>query len=430
MIDYYKILDVLPTSNTEEIKKAYRRHALKYHPDKNLGDKSAETKFKEIAEAYDTLSDIEKRKKYDYTYNRERHTNTSDSSQQKQKAEQKTNEPLSPLIFLSIFRDLRKNVAKIDKKNVNQRNLFDSINDLLTYENINFLVSWGDIKTNNQIIEEVLGCCGPLGYDTHLIQQFVYIEKIVPKLITLAGKDKTKIQKIYNYKRQKKFLKYLDKYKGVALIGGVILLYAIVINSSNEKSTNTPYSTPINGDLNNTIEDTKIEPEITPKEKFLIQKDSLISDGWQELDIDNGQLSTCYNFKPQKGKIDNYLEIIVGGGTDVAVKVMNLKTGQCIRYVFINSGSTYKIKNIPEGQYYLKIAYGKNWLSKVINGQCIGKFIQNPMYEKGEDIFDYNLQYETDGYKIPSFRLSLDVIASDISNSFNFENISENEFNL
>ena len=84
--------------------------------------------------------------------------------------------------------------------------------------------------------------------------------------------------------------------------------------------------------------------------------------------------------------MNNYLEVYVGSGTDVSIKIMNLNTDKCIRYVFINSGSSYTINNIPEGRYYLKIAYGKNWLSKVESGQCIGKFIRNPMYEKGEDI--------------------------------------------
>ena len=67
--DYYKILGVKPDASADEIKKAYRRLALQYHPDKNPGDKQAEEKFKEIAEAYDVLSDPEKRKKYDMIYN-------------------------------------------------------------------------------------------------------------------------------------------------------------------------------------------------------------------------------------------------------------------------------------------------------------------------------------------------------------------------
>lgn len=63
--DYYEVLEVSKTSSVEEIKKAYRRAALKHHPDKNPGDKSCETKFKEAAEAYEILSDAEKRARYD-----------------------------------------------------------------------------------------------------------------------------------------------------------------------------------------------------------------------------------------------------------------------------------------------------------------------------------------------------------------------------
>jgi curved DNA-binding protein len=63
--DYYKILGVDKNATSEEIKKAYRQLAKKYHPDKNPGDKSAEEKFKEITEANEVLSDPEKRKKYD-----------------------------------------------------------------------------------------------------------------------------------------------------------------------------------------------------------------------------------------------------------------------------------------------------------------------------------------------------------------------------
>jgi molecular chaperone DnaJ len=63
--DYYEILEITKSANADEIKKAYRKMAIKFHPDKNPGDKVAEEKFKEAAEAYEILSTPEKKQRYD-----------------------------------------------------------------------------------------------------------------------------------------------------------------------------------------------------------------------------------------------------------------------------------------------------------------------------------------------------------------------------
>src|SRR5258707_7942951 len=63
--DYYEVLTVERTATEEEIKKAYRKLAIKYHPDKNPGDKTAEEQFKELGEAYEVLCDSQKRALYD-----------------------------------------------------------------------------------------------------------------------------------------------------------------------------------------------------------------------------------------------------------------------------------------------------------------------------------------------------------------------------
>src|SRR3954462_908858 len=65
MRDYYEILSVGRDADAESVKKAYRKLALQYHPDRNPGDKEAEAKFKEATEAYEVLRDAEKRARYD-----------------------------------------------------------------------------------------------------------------------------------------------------------------------------------------------------------------------------------------------------------------------------------------------------------------------------------------------------------------------------
>src|SRR5258706_12505157 len=63
--DYYEVLEIARNASDDEIKKSYRRLAIKFHPDKNPGDKAAEEKFKEIGEAYEALGDPQKRAAYD-----------------------------------------------------------------------------------------------------------------------------------------------------------------------------------------------------------------------------------------------------------------------------------------------------------------------------------------------------------------------------
>ena len=65
-MDYYKILEVSENADILKIKKQYRKLAMKYHPDRNTGDERAAKKFREITEAYEVLSNGEKRKEYDY----------------------------------------------------------------------------------------------------------------------------------------------------------------------------------------------------------------------------------------------------------------------------------------------------------------------------------------------------------------------------
>lgn len=426
MTDYYKILGVSPNATQEEIKVAFRQLAFKFHPDRNPNDRVSENKFKQIAEAYEILSDTNKRNAYNFDYNKNKRNRTSNSRNHTSE-NQASNANVTPQTFLRIFRDIKGKIEGIDKSRINQRKLFDSIYDLLTINNINFLLSRNDTIANRQIIDEILICCKPLGNDKHPVQSFIYVDKIIEKLNNLASSDKESILKIQSFDKQRKFSSFISRNIAFAIIPAVILFFVIVSNFDNNSSPS--YNRPTNGELDNTFVESNPITELSPEELLELKKEKMRSEGWQDTKVLNGQLPSFYNYIPKKSDIDNYLEVFVGGGTDVAIKIMNLHTEKCIRYVFINSGSNYKIRNIPEGKYYLKIAYGKDWFSKVENERCIGRFLRNPLYEKGDDIMDYNLQQTYDGYNIPSFQLKLDVISSTTMNTFNTNNISEDEFN-
>lgn len=156
----------------------------------------------------------------------------------------------------------------------------------------------------------------------------------------------------------------------------------------------------------------------------------------------SGDEPECYNINKESDiNIDNYLRINVGNNTDVAVKLMryNSYMETCIRAVYIRAGESFEIRNIPQGQYYLKIAYGKNFRQFTENGQCIMRFSQNALYEKGTDILNYEKvklpnKYingeEYENWSIPSFELKLDVVITNSKGkSFKSSNISEKEFN-
>ena len=150
----------------------------------------------------------------------------------------------------------------------------------------------------------------------------------------------------------------------------------------------------------------------------------------QLVDVSNGELLGCNGIKPKYNYgLDNKLLVSVGSNANVAVKLINIINDKCIRYVFIKKNSSYSIRNIPEGRYYLKIAYGDDW--SVIDGQpsCTGRFTKNTLFEKGEDVLDYNLVYSGNGYQVPSFSLKLNLIlGEDKMNSFNTDKIDENNF--
>lgn len=175
---------------------------------------------------------------------------------------------------------------------------------------------------------------------------------------------------------------------------------------------------------------------LTTVEKSVQYKD------WAKENASTGDNPECENITPKYAyELDNELLIHVGKNFDVVVKLMS-KYGNCIRIAYIEAGDDFSMKNIPEGIYYLKIAYGKDFRKYSKDGQCIVKFLRDATYEKGTNTLDfykvkkpntYEGDYVYENWSLPSFELSLNIEYtkgnSNGFNSFLSNTISEQDFN-
>lgn len=240
----------------------------------------------------------------------------------------------------------------------------------------------------------------------------------------------------------------------ILCVGGFVCNKLTDTKTSNYRSTSTPdeYTEPQANRPSGEIHFPKDPPpnNVSAQEQWSPPPDArvvetkpavpILDESWEDVSYSNGDAPECFNYTPKYDReLDNQLRVTVGGGTDVVIKVMQASTDRCIRYVYVRSRSTYSIRNIPQGLYYLKIAYGKRWVEKKEAGMCIGKFASSPLYEKGEDILDFRtrstgISYENgqryENFEIPSFEIQLDVVTTGFSsNNLNTDGISEAEFN-
>ncbi|MDH5474860.1 MAG: SH3 domain-containing protein [Cyclobacteriaceae bacterium] len=140
----------------------------------------------------------------------------------------------------------------------------------------------------------------------------------------------------------------------------------------------------------------------------------------------------CEDFTEQYDqKLNNYLQVNAGADRDLVIKLIKHSSSNddCIRSIYVEAGGEVKIRNIPEGKYYVKVAYGNNWKIDTINGICYGKFDSNAIYEKGADLFDFNIVKTEKGHQVPSYQLTLEIITNNPEGKVVENQISEEEFN-
>lgn len=115
----------------------------------------------------------------------------------------------------------------------------------------------------------------------------------------------------------------------------------------------------------------------------------MMEDGWRLGNPNEGDLPDEYGVTARLGIVDNYFDIELGGGADMAIKIVNIETGVTVRYMFVPHNSRTTINEIPAGKYYLKLAYGNDWMSRSDGYHTDGKFTKNVVYEKSNDYFDF-----------------------------------------
>lgn len=150
----------------------------------------------------------------------------------------------------------------------------------------------------------------------------------------------------------------------------------------------------------------------------------LLDAGWT-VETPDEDLTEEYGIKPIYGIQDNYFDIAIGSGCNVAVKIVDLRTDKCIRYVYVAENSTTTVQEIPQGVYYLKLAYGYDWMELDTETGKIGKFTRNVSYERSQDTFDFGVKNSRDEI---NYRLEINVIDSILENNFLTCPINEEEF--
>ena len=151
----------------------------------------------------------------------------------------------------------------------------------------------------------------------------------------------------------------------------------------------------------------------------------LESEGWQFDTPNGGEFDKSYGVTPVRGLQDNYFDITVGKGYSVAIKIMDAVTNHCIRYVYIPEEQTITINEIPQGQYYLKLAYGNDWMSYQIDSITIGKFSSEAFYERSIETYNFGRKNSTD---FVNFDLKINVVRGNAENNFETQPIMEQEF--
>jgi curved DNA-binding protein CbpA len=212
--DYYKILNLEPSATHQEIKKAFRKLAQHFHPDKNSNNQYAHIHFAEIKEAYETL--INPSLKNEYLQQR--------WYQQSLGKKNLRHQPVTPPVLLKQFLVLDKQVATLDSFRMDKNALFRKLEDLLGDENRNLLKQFNEQHINHEIIRTVLRMAGHL--------RLHQVEWLKEQLLDLCNPPDRIEAEINAWVSRYKIRNRWDRYKAVIIIVTTLLISVLIYFTS------------------------------------------------------------------------------------------------------------------------------------------------------------------------------------------------------
>ncbi|RYY24551.1 MAG: J domain-containing protein [Chitinophagaceae bacterium] len=226
--NYYTILGVNRDASEDDVRKAYRKLALIYHPDRNkTGDKVAEERFREIVEAYNVLADKNRRILYDYDLNKgipKVQQQTRPARHAKPAATQTPPRP-EAITHHTICKQAHKIRTEVDiienKSRIKQAELYKALNTLLSLKHIEIVQTAADRKITRRIIEDVIGASRYVAVP--------YVERLSSKLVKLAAADNELILEIHRNFNKRKNREKFRQYLPLIIIFSIILLLLLIL---------------------------------------------------------------------------------------------------------------------------------------------------------------------------------------------------------
>lgn len=369
MKDYYYILGVARTASPEEIKQAYRKLSLKFHPDKNAGDKFFEDRFKEINEAYEVLFNPSKRFSYDEAFVKKASSQQSTSSSA---PTQPQNAPPRIISFTS------------DKS-------FIALGEIIMF-------NW-KVENATQVELRPFGLVSLVGEKSIRVQGFNTSNGLLVSLIVKQEKGNLQVEerilikeRIVRISQQNK--KPSNKFSWTYIFWGIILIFLIKIFN--------PYNKPVTEAVTTTDSTSTIAIDTTYKTPELISQ-------WHGNQLKNGDspFDNCFGKGQRKSR--SWILFQNRNDVDAVVCLINTITGKTIRNEYIRASKDFRMSQVPSGSYTLKVAFGNDWNPTLISPCGSKGFFESDVSYSASDGYNDAIIIETinDGYSI---RYSTNII--------------------